>query len=116
MADSNIGDFYNRVARIERARKKGYGFEAAGTLGRSHYARPVPRRRSAVGPVLFLLACGFLLKGTMYSQVGPDLYNQRVSALMAGEGIDRVGGWLMQADPVTLYAAGKINLLQLKLK
>lgn len=112
MADPNINDFYKRVARIERARKTGFGFEAAGTLGRSYYTQSTPQRRSILGPVLFLLVCGFLFKGVMYSQVGPELYNQRVSDLMAGEGIERVGGWLMQAEPVTLLAAQKMtNLL-----
>lgn len=113
MADPNISDFYKRVSRIERARKKGFGFEAAGTLGRSYYTQATPQRRSILGPVLFMLVCGFLLKGVMYSHVGPQLYNERVSALMAGEGIDRVGGWLMQAEPVTLLVAEKVtNLLK----
>jgi hypothetical protein len=52
----------------------------------------------------------------MYSQVGPELYNQRVAALLAGDGIDRVGGWLMQADPVTLYASKKISNLLISLQ
>jgi hypothetical protein len=34
-----------------------------------------------------------------------------VERLQAGEGFDPVGGWLMQADPVTLWAAGKINMV-----
>ena len=112
MSDPNIGDFYKRVARIQRERKKGFGFEASGTLGRSHYASAKPRRTPILGPLLFIVICGFLAKSVMYSQVGPELYNQRVAALMAGDGLDRVGGWLMQADPVTLYASKKItNLL-----
>ncbi|MBI1171766.1 hypothetical protein GC209_10205 [bacterium] len=116
MTDPNMSDFYRRVAKIEKARKKGYGFEAAGTLGRSYYAQPAPRRKSVLGPLVFLLVCGFLLKGVMFSQVGADLYNQRVTNLMQGEGLDRVGGWLMQADPVTLYVAEKVNGLLLSLK
>lgn len=116
MSDPNIGDFYKRVARIERARKKGFGLEASGTLGRSHYAPTAPRRSSILGPVLFVLLCGFLLKGVIYSQVGPELYNQRVAALLAGDGIDRVGGWLMQADPVTLYASKRISNLLISLQ
>lgn len=116
MTDPNLTDFYGRVARIERARAKGYGFEAPGTLGRSYYTRPAPRRRSFLGPVLFLLCCAFLLKGAMYNQVGASLYNDRVAALMGGEGIERVGGWLMQADVVTIFVSDKIGALLLKLK
>jgi hypothetical protein len=110
MTDHNLTDFYGRVARIQRARAKGYGFEAPGTLGRSYYHRAPAKRRSFIGPVLFLAICVFLLKGAIYNSVGPESYNERVAALMAGEGIDRAGGWLMQADPVTIYAADKIAL------
>ncbi len=108
MTDPNLTDFYGRVARIQRARVKGYGFESPGTLGRSYYHRPQAKRRSIVAPVLFLLICGFLMKGAIYHNVGASSYNGRVAALMTGHGIDRVGGWMMQADPVTLYVSDKI--------
>ena len=116
MTDPNLTDFYGRVARIQRARVKGYGFEAPGTLGRSYYFRPKARRRSIVAPVLFLLVSGFLLKGAIYHYVGAQSYHGRVAALMAGHGIDSVGGWLMQADPVTLFVSDKITLGLAKLK
>lgn len=116
MTDPNLTDFYGRVSRIQRARAKGYGFEAPGTLGRSYYFRPQAKRRSIIAPVLFLLICGFLMKGAIYHNVGASSYNDRVSALMAGHGIDRVGGWMMQADPVTLYVSDKITLGLAKLK
>ena len=116
MTDPNLTDFYGRVSRIQRARAKGYGFEAPGTLGRSYYYRPQAKRRSILGPVLFLLICAFLMKGAIYHNVGADSYKSRVAALMAGQGIDSVGGWLMQADPVTLYVADKIALGLAKLK
>lgn len=116
MADPNMSEFYGRIARIQKARAKGMGFEAPGTLGRSHYYRAPARKRSLIGPVLFLLVCGFLMKGTMYQQVGADIYNERVAALTKGEGMERVGGFLMQADPVTIHVAGKIEDLLMKLK
>ena len=116
MAGPNFGDFYGRVARIERARANGYGFEAPGTLGRSYFHRPVARRRSVLGPVLFLLVCGFLLKGLMYQQIGAGIYEARVAALQGGNGIERVGGWLMQADPVTVYVSDRIGTLLKRMK
>ncbi len=116
MAGPNFSDFYGRVARIERARAKGYGFEAPGTLGRSYYQRPVARRRSVVGPILFMLVCGFLLKGVMYHQIGSATYGERVAALQAGQGVERVGGWLMQAEPVTIYVSDTVETLLQKLK
>lgn len=116
MADPNLVDFYGRVARIEKARTKGYAHEAAGTLGRSSYLIPAKRRRSFLGPPLFLALCAFGLKGGIYHSIGAEAYTQRVEQLKAGEGFDRVGGWLMQADPVTQFVAQKITLVRQGLK
>ena len=108
MADPNLVDFYSRVARFERARSKGYGFDAQGTLGRSHFARQPRKRRGILGPLLLVAVCGIGLKGAILHSVGYESYTMRVERLQAGEGFDRMGGWLMQADPVTLYVADKI--------
>lgn len=108
MSDPNMVDFYGRVARIEKSRAKGFGFEAEGTLGRSHYTRPARRRRPFLGPVLFVLICGIGLKGAIYQSVGPASYDMRVEKLQAGQGFDALGGWLMQADPVTVMVADAI--------
>lgn len=116
MATPNLSDFYGRVARIQRARAKGYGFEAPGTLGRSYYYRAPAKRRSILLPVMFLLLCAFVMKGAIYHEVGAESYNERVAALSAGEGIDKVGGWLMQAEPATLYISDKIELGLQKLR
>jgi hypothetical protein len=115
MTDPNMADFYGRVARIQKARAKGYGFEAPGTLGRSYYYRPQTRRRSVLGPILFLLICAFLLKGIIHHAVGATSYNDRVAALMQGEGFERVGGWLMQPEPATLWVSDTITKLVAKL-
>lgn len=115
MSDPNLVDFYGRVARIEKSRAKGLGFEAAGTLGRSHYVQPVRRRRLWLGPVLFLMVCGFCLKGAIYHTVGAVAYQDRVTRLQAASGFDALGGWLMQADPVTLFVARQIAAAQQKL-
>lgn len=115
MADPNLVDFYGRIARIEKARKKGYGFEAPGTLGRSYYYRPPKKRRSLLGPVLFLALSVVGLKGMILHSVGEDSYNERVASLLSSEGFDRLGGWMMQADPVTLLAAEQIGVVVAKL-
>lgn len=116
MTDPNLKDFYGRVARIQKARARGYGFEAAGTLGRSYYSRPAAPRRSVLGPVLFLVLCTVLLKGLIYQSIGADSYTQRVATLMTGDGIERAGGWLMQPEPVTVFVAEQITLIRAKLK
>ncbi len=108
-ADPNLNEFYGRVARIEKAHAKGYGFEASGTLGRSSTWK---RDRSVwrlVKPLIVVLAMGLGLKGMIHHYVGAELYQQRVDALMAGEGFDRVGGTLMQADMATLAISAMLG-------
>lgn len=108
MGDPNLSDFYGRVARIQEAREMGLGFEAPGTLGRSHYYQPRSRRRAVIGPVLIILACAFLLKGAIYSQIGAERYNERVSALQEGDQVERIGGWLMQEEGATVFVSQAI--------
>lgn len=116
MADPNLVDFYSRVAHFEKARASGYGFDAAGTLGRSAFAKPARKRRSTLPMLLMVASCGLLLKGAIHHAVGASSYNDRVDALIAGEGFDRLGGWLMQADPATVYVSDKIEAGLLYLK
>lgn len=111
MADPNLIDFYGRIARIESARRMGFGFEAPGTLGRSHYYRPPKKRRSLVAPMLFLALAVVGLKGMILYSIGSDSYNDRVASLMSSQGFDRLGGWMMQADPVTVLAAQQIGVM-----
>ena len=110
MADPNLVDFYTRVSRFEKARSRGYGFEAPGTIGRSYYQKKSRSRRSLLGPLLMLCVCGFGLKGMIYHAVGSQSYNTRVERLLEGEGFDHLGGWMMQADPVTQYISSKITV------
>ncbi len=53
--------------------------------------------------------CAIGLKGAILHSVGYDSYTMRVERLQAGEGFDRMGGWLMQADPVTVWVSDKIE-------
>lgn len=115
MSDRNIADFYGRVAKIERARAKGYGFEANGTLGRSHYTRPVRQRRPLLRVLIFAFVCVFGLKGAILHNVGPESYEARVDRLQTGKEFDKLGAWLMQADPVTVWVAAQIAAVQTKL-
>ena len=109
MSDQNMVEFYKRAARLERDRAKGMGFESSGTLGRSYYQRPVARRRSMLWPVLFLIVVAFVLKGTIFFVTGPETYASRVADLQSSPGVvEQIGGWLMQADPVTLTVAKAI--------
>ena len=111
MADQNMVDFYGRVSRIKKARAKGYGFEAVGTLGRSYYTQHAPSRPriSILKPALIVLFSAFGLKGAIHYQVGGSVYSERVAELKSGEGFDRLGGYLMQADPVTVFVSAKLQ-------
>jgi hypothetical protein len=114
MSDPCIAEFNSRIARIEKAHAKGYGFEAAGTLGRSSYTRyrrKKNRKIRAVRPFVVVILCATLLKAMFLQQLGAQAYDDRVARLMQGEGFDRIGGWLMQADPLTVSFAGGIDTL-----
>jgi hypothetical protein len=100
--DANLEDFYRRVARVEAAHARGYGFEADGTIGRSYYARPAQKRFPIVKAAIVVVLSVIALKAMIHSHIGADLYDARVAELQAGEGFDRLGGYLMAADPVTL--------------
>lgn len=117
MEDANLVEFYARVARFEKERVQGYGHEAPGTLGRmATYGRAAKRRRGFLLPLIFVGMCAFGLKGAILSSVGADAYQTRVERLNKGEGFDRLGGWLMQVDPVTAYVAEKITKAKMALK
>ena len=109
MSDPNLTEFYGRVARFERARANGYGFDAEGTLGRSYFLKKAKPRRSWLGVGMMVALCAFGMKAVIFQSVGAAAYNSRVATLQAGEGFDRLGGWMMQADPATRFAAQKIT-------
>lgn len=110
MYDTNLVDFYSRVARFEKSQAKGFGHEAPGTLGRSvTYGLKKARLRLRVMPLLFVVFAAVGLKATILHSVGMASYETRIAALSSGQGFDRLGGWLMQIDPVTAFVAGKIG-------
>ncbi len=109
MGDPNLRDFYGRISRIQEARAQGYGFEAPGTIGLSQYTKAQRQRRSIFGPLFVAVVMALALKGTIHYKVGAATYDARVEALMAGQSFDKLGGWLMQADPATLWISGFIK-------
>jgi hypothetical protein len=108
-ADPNLNDFYKRVARIEYTHARGHGFIAEGALSRASFAPRKHRRTPIVRPLLVIALFGFALKGAIHHQLGTEVYDARVAALLDGQGIDRLGGKLMQADPVTLMISRQIT-------
>lgn len=108
MVDSNMADFYDRVIRFERMRNQGFGFEAQGALGRAHYQPKVKPKQNWLGTAFLVVLVVFVMKAGIFYGVGSESYLDRVDRLVSGEGIDRVGGYLMQADPVTVWMADRI--------
>ena len=109
MADPNLSEFYARLARFEKMHSKGYSFDAPGTLTRK---RAKPRRSilsTVLKPLVLVAACAIGLKAVIYHQVGAEDYTLRVAAMEQGQGFDRLGGWLMQADGATVYFSDKID-------
>ena len=111
MADQNRVDFQHRVARITKAHVSGLGFEAEGTLGRSHYARGRGWRVPLMGPVLVVMAFVVLLKALIRVKLGGDLYQARVDALWQGEGLDWLGALVMQPDALSIWLSSHIAAL-----
>lgn len=100
-ADPNLNEFYGRVERIEKLRRKGYGFEARGTLGRSATFRKERSIGGLVRSLMLVVVIGFVLKGVILFYVGAGTYEQRVGELATGTGFDPLAATLMSADPVT---------------
>ncbi|MBE2275320.1 MAG: hypothetical protein IAE87_03380 [Rhodobacteraceae bacterium] len=100
-ADPNLRDFHKRLRRIEKARARGFGFEAPGTLGRSaRWGRRNPLKTLLVR-LIVLVGLAFLTKGALYFHVGAETYDARVAGLAAGTGFDPMAAQVMAADPVT---------------
>lgn len=107
--DAQLQDFYARIARVEAAHSRGLGFEAMGTLGRSHYHRAERRRLSILKPLLVTVLCVTTLKAAILNEIGTETYTARVAELTAGQGVDRIGGYLMTADAGTVWLADQLN-------
>jgi len=110
MFDPNVKDFYERVGRLQLAHSQGYGFEAGGVLGRSHYRKPHPKIHLKLWlPVVFFMAATFCVKGTIHYFVGGQTYDARVEMMQNGEGFDKLGAALMAPDRVTLWISDAIR-------
>lgn len=110
MADPNMHDFYQRVGRIETMHRNGAGFEAAGTLGMSYYnSLRKPRRRShVVMPMALVLTAIICIKAAVLSNVGYEEYQSRIALLQHGDAGDRIGAYVLQADPLTRAVAAML--------
>ena len=102
MYDTNLVDFYARVATFEKSQAKGYGHEAPGTLGRSvTYGLRKTRRRISVMPLVFVVLAAVGLKATILHSVGGAAYEHghHACAGLTAKGAHPLpgSGWSRQA-------------------
>jgi hypothetical protein len=117
MAELQLSEFYDRVARYERARAKGYGFEADGTLGRSFYLRP--KRRGPLRVVLsvcLVLSTLIVLKAGIILFAGEGMYSERVARMQGGQSIDQLGAAILHIDPVSGFLVDQARIWTPKIK
>ena len=87
-------EFYGRIARIEDERDH-----------RPRRPRQDGRKLSSgnwIAPVAMVLAAIVMMKAVVHANVGADSYTYRLSALAEGDAADRIGAWILAADPVTV--------------
>ncbi|MDO9526680.1 MAG: hypothetical protein Q7J57_14270, partial [Gemmobacter sp.] len=96
MVDLNAQEFQSRVRQIKKDHDRGQGFEAEGTLGRSHYGQRRRFRIPLMAPVLFLTCGVIMLKAAIHFGIGGALYEHKVERLWEGTGLARVAAVVMQ--------------------
>ena len=110
MADPQYHEFNRRLRRVERAHRRGHGFEAHGTLGRSAYTAR-PRQSNFLRPLMLIVASGMVLKALLFMHVGELDYRTRVAQLENGPMVEQIGAYVMQPDMATKWLAGLFELV-----
>lgn len=109
MYDPQMQEFHGRLRRVYKMHRRGYGFEAAGTLGRSYYSRRAPVRINLLRPAMLVVAIVILTKAVFLSMIGEVDYNDRLSRLQGASAIERAGAYVMQVDPATAFIAEQLR-------
>lgn len=108
MADPQVQEFHDRLKRVDSIHRRGGGFEAHGTLGRSQSGN-ASRRKSLLRPVLLVVASFMMLKAALLMQIGVIDYQERVERLSQGSQVEVVGAWVLQLDPATILIADTLK-------
>lgn len=106
MANRQMDEFQGRLQRIDKIHRRGGGFEAVGTLGRAEYRER--RSFSIFRPLLLVFAVLLILKTALLMQIGVADYQERVDRLALGGDVERIGAFVMQADPVTVWLSERM--------
>lgn len=109
MYDPQVPDFHGRLARIERMHRRGYGFEAPGTIGRSRYPRRARRAGPLLRPLILVAAVVLAVKAVILSQVGAVDYNDRLARVSDSSVVERTAAFVMQIDPLTAWLGEELR-------
>lgn len=114
MAHTNSQNFDKRMERILRKHQRmSHGYVPV--LTEDGLIVPAPKRRPIRLPLrlLSLVLIGVVaFKVMLYVAIGAGAYDQRVANLQAGTEWERVGAWIMTADPVTVWLAEQVVILK----
>lgn len=107
----HIGEFRSRLSRLERKYKgmsAGYDAKLRSDGLIVITPRKAKRRVAWVPMAVFLL--GFVVfKGFLMVSLGASSYDERVARLQDGTGVEQVGAFVMQADPLSTLVANKMG-------
>lgn len=102
--DASLNKRLDRVVRKHRRmRTNGVKFH----VGRDGLIIAKPRLVRPQVPLkgfFLVVALLFAFKSLLYAQMGPNIYALNVAELQAGTQLERVGGFLLQVEPVTEFA------------
>lgn len=110
MNGTNHRNFEARMGKINRRHQKlqrGYVM----SVGHDGLIIAEPRERRMSVPwrgILFILTGFLLVKGMMLAQVGAESYQARVDRLAAGNQVEKVGAYVLHADPITVWIADQV--------
>lgn len=114
MSGANYDSFDRRMARIHKNHERlSKGYVTRVTRDGLIVARP---RRTLLGMIpwrfiLAILVIGMAAKVVLYTNMGPETYQNEVARLAAGTQFEQVGVYVLSADQATVWLSGKLQEL-----
>lgn len=103
--------FNKRLRRIVRDHQRmSYGAEHVMRDDGLIVARPrLYNPRFPLRGLVLIIGAAIGFKSFIYASLGETSYAERVTALAEGSALEKVGGWVMQADVVTVAFGQLLN-------
>lgn len=106
--------FDKRVGHLQRKRRKMARNGIVQSVNHDGLIIVRARRRTPRFPLrglAMLFFAIFAFKTFLFMTLGERVYDQRVALLSEGSFAEQAGGWVMQADPLTVRMAGLVKTL-----